>query len=97
MAKVSALNVKPNRKAWRYVFPLESLTVKTWELEPAPRIATAIQSPAVVFVANASELEVAVLASIFLCCTSAMLWAVERLEREKFAVATTPDTDAVTV
>jgi len=55
---------------------LESLTVKTCELERPPRTATAIQFPAAVFAANARAPELEVPASWFLCCTSAILAAV---------------------
>jgi len=55
------------------VFTLESLTVKICELERPPRIATAIQFPAVVFALNASDPDVTMPASMLLCCTRAML------------------------
>ena len=71
--------------------------MKTCELEPPPRMQTAMKLPVVVFVANAREFDVAVLASMFLCCTRAMFPAADRLVREKFACAATPDAEAVTV
>jgi len=46
---------------------LESLTVKTWEFERPPRMATAMKLPAVFALANASVVEVVVPASLPIC------------------------------
>jgi len=60
---------------------LESLTVKTCELEPPPRIPTAIQLPAALLALNASDVIVVVAASALVCCTRAMLADVELTEK----------------
>ena len=58
---------------------------------------TAIQLPAVVLVANANELELAVLASMLLCCTKLMFADAETLVSAKLAGVAMPDAEAVTV
>jgi hypothetical protein len=80
------------------VFPFESDTVNTCELDKPARIATAIQSPAVFGLTNARVELVVVPASLLVCCTSAIFaGALTRLVKEKFAGLATPVTVAVTV
>jgi hypothetical protein len=52
--------------AFRYVFPLESVTVNTWPDLPA-RITTPIQLPAVLAEGKVIVVELAVPASLLLC------------------------------
>lgn len=67
MAEVTALADELICFACLYVLELESLTVKTCELERPPRMATAMKLPAVFALLNASVVVVVVPASLPTC------------------------------
>jgi len=69
---------------------LESLTVKTCELEAPPLIETAIQLFAALLALNASDVIVVVAASALVCCTRAMLPEVELTAKLTPLLATPP-------